>query len=743
MAAFCVEKQMSKPNILINVLVCLLLCIACSPNDQDRIDLLFENGNNHFDNGKYQEALRNWNQALQLDPDSPPVRFQMAVAYQKLGEFDLSSKIFRQVIGGSYRTVDAYLMIAENEIMSGRLEKALKICSDLKASGSDLYKLKMTAGHIETLMGHYRKGESLYREAIAIDGDRPEAYFILAANLMAQHQLKLADAIYAKAMNLKATPTIAFWLNQGEYLNLKGEIEKARSAFKRALEQEPTNVNIQLKIAQSYIASKQYRELSDFFGGDQARQTQHPTIQKLVVEALLNDNQMAQADAILESHRLSEQSDWLLLNGKYHLLSGNLTLGISCLESSLKMSADDPIAYHLLALAYLAANKINLASQTWIRLLTLFPEGTDAELGIADLYYKRGHYDLSIKYLKRVVSKVPESYRAYIMLGNCWLALGRCDEAGKNYLKALAINPNSLPALNYLAVAKEKAGNVDEAVRLYEMVMEKNPELADVGLRLARLMTGGGRKDQSIAVFTALADSHPENGYVNFILGEIYHAHQEFEKARQEYTTALQKNPNLLQAYRKIAELETDPEKKIGIISTAIEKAPKSIELQMLLAGYHYTCNDLQSAVAVLEDLHAKHPKNALIANNLAWLYLERDQASPSAYELARYAYEAEPVNPNYAHTLGWACYHKGLLNDAEWHLRESMGLLARETVHDESWTLRKAVFGYHLARLLYRTEKADEAGTLLSAAIDGGLPDRYRQHARDLLDGTVKEDSP
>ena len=303
--------------------------------------------------------------------------------------------------------------------------------------------------------------------------------------------------------------------------------------------------------------------------------------------------------------------------------------------------------------------------------MTVAPEITDVELGIADLYYKKKHYDLSMDYLRRIISNVPESYRAYILLGHCLLATGSHEDAASNYRKALALNPNSLPARYYLAVAKETGGDDQAAVQLYQSLLEEKPDLADAGLRLARLLIKKNRIDEAIAYFSALAEKLPENGYLNFILGEIYYSAHDFEKATSNYTLALKKNPNLVAAYQKIVEMEPDPEKKIAIVGDAIEKTPQSVDLKMTLAGLHYMVNDLDSAISVMEELHIKQPKSPLIANNLAWLYLEGDVKHPKAYELSQFAYEADPSNPNYAHTFGWACYKKGFLKKADWHLRE------------------------------------------------------------------------
>ena len=223
--------------------------------------------------------------------------------------------------------------------------------------------MKVTAGHIESLMERYREGEALYREAIAIDGNRPDAYFHLAANLTAQNKKSLADEYYKKALGFGDVNTTDFLLNKAQYLILNDDIGGAKGTFEQALNKEPDNVYIQLNIAHLFLAAKQYRDLYLFFGAEAGIEKQNPAIQKLVADALMNIEQWDQAHAILQHHDRSTEYDWLLLTGKYHLLKGNYTLAISYLESALGQRTDDPKCYNLLAMAYLAAGKINLAKQ--------------------------------------------------------------------------------------------------------------------------------------------------------------------------------------------------------------------------------------------------------------------------------------------------------------------------------------------------------------------------------------------
>jgi tetratricopeptide (TPR) repeat protein len=388
-----------------------------------------------------------------------------------------------------------------------------------------------------------------------------------------------------------------------------------------------------------------------------------------------------------------------------------------------------------LHLAYVAADKINLASQTLIRLLTIFPGMTDAELALAGVYYKKGDYDLSVDYLEKVIDQTPENFRAYLMLGNCRLATGQYVDAELNFQKALTLDSRSIAARYYLALTWERTGRHVEAIRLYQSILEESPEMADTGLRLADLMVREGRAQKALDIFSALVDEHPENGYLKFILGHVCQASHNPDKAAHYYRLAVKDNPELVEGYKRLADLQVDAPQKIAIINDALEKAPDSIELKMILARLHFEAGDLDAALSLMEDVYRLSPQNPAVANNLAWLYLEKGSNLTKAYEMARSAFESAPDNPHYAHTLGWAYHKKGISKQAEWYLNESLRLIDEKTKADSDDRYARGIFSYHLALLLLETERENEGREELLFAVKAGLPTRYDKHAREMLE--------
>ena len=136
-----------------------------------------------------------------------------------------------------------------------------------------------------------------------------------------------------------------------------------------------------------------------------------------------------------------------------------------------------------------------------------------------------------------------------------------------------------------------------------------------------------------------------------------------------------------------------------------------------------------------MKDIHRMDPQNIVVANNLSWIYLEKGINLNDAYELASAAFEKEPENPFYTHTLGCALYRKGIFKQAEWHLKEAIRLIEGDEDKKAGFDRHKAIFSYHLALAQMKTDHEGEAKEKLRFAIDSGLPQKYKAHALRILE--------
>jgi Flp pilus assembly protein TadD len=164
------------------------------------------------------------------------------------------------------------------------------------------------------------------------------------------------------------------------------------------------------------------------------------------------------------------------------------------------------------------------------------------------------------------------------------------------------------------------------------------------------------------------------------------------EKAIEEYSAALQKDPNSLSALMGL-----------GIIYDTQKKYDKAKE-------------QYQKALKI-------NAKFAPAANNLAYLYAERGENIDEGLNLAQSAKEQFPDDPHIADTLGWVYYKKNVFTRAITYLKE-----ANEKIPNHA-TMR-----YHLGMAYYKNGDKELAKKELKRALELDPKFSGAEEAKDTL---------
>lgn len=131
----------------------------------------------------------------------------------------------------------------------------------------------------------------------------------------------------------------------------------------------------------------------------------------------------------------------------------------------------------------------------------------------------------------------------------------------------------------------------------------------------------------------------------------------------------------------------------------------------------------MAEARKILEQGRDAHPDSGILANNLAWLYLEPDDCPDKALALAQRAYDLLPERAEVLDTLGYAYFRKGLTTRALWYLGEARA----RAPHD-------AMVAYHLGLLYAAQGDSEQARVHLKESLRQGLPDCEAAHAAAVL---------
>jgi len=208
------------------------------------------------------------------------------------------------------------------------------------------------------------------------------------------------------------------------------------------------------------------------------------------------------------------------------------------------------------------------------------------------------------------------------------------------------------------------------------------------------------------------------------LVGDVLMTEKKYVEATEAYQTAISKTQNGALALRlyRARWSAGDRETALEGLTTWVEGNKDDRAARLVLAGGLLNTKRYPEATKLYEELSEEVPDNAVILNNLAWLYQQQDD--PRAVELAERAHKSAPESPRVMDTLGWILVQSG---DA------ARGVELLEKARDKL-PLEPDVL-YHYAVGLHRVGRSDEAAKYLRNLVNFYGDFSSIDEARALLD--------
>lgn len=705
-----------------------VLLSGCTESKDQAFERLNRQGIDHYARREYPSAITFWQAAHELNSLDESVLISMGTAYLKLASIPQAIECFEK----------AKRLFPDRVDIRYELVRLLLLSRDIAGAEAQLHEVKQltpNSSQIEMLFGDlflYKNQPDLAEKAYKIAATYPDISDIALSKLafcyLIQGKNEDADKTAQQAMNM-TTPRVPVLIQMHYYWKYKEDVETAESLIRQALALEPENQSVRWEIAEFYFGVGRYESSQSCMETILLENPKNRSAALFLAEILMARNKFQAAGMLLDRMAAEENQTpgIALLQGKYYLLSNSPIIAAGCFKKAVQLDPGHAIGHYLLGVAYFVDGRWQLARASLTNALKIDPLFTDADLLMADLYYKQAEYDFALIHARRVAEREKANYRARLILGHVYSSQNQFDHAGAAYHAARLLYPDSISALYHSAVVAEKTGQLHSACDLYQRILKEKPGLADVGLRYGRLLAKMGMGEKAIAYFKASAAADPNNGYYHYILGEIYIAAGQPEKARQAFETALSLNPVLNPAYDHLfafAEKASDDQTLIRLLSECIEKNPTHVEAYLKLAQLYRRQWRWESAIQVLEKGNSRNPESGWLSNALAWTYLEHDQQANKALDLAKSAHERLPEEVSISDTLGWAYYKKGLYQQAIWVLKAALP-------KDPS----NAMVAYHLGLAQEAGGELVEAKENLKLALASNLPSPYKDDATSVLE--------
>ncbi len=373
----------------------------------------------------------------------------------------------------------------------------------------------------------------------------------------------------------------------GSLYEESGDTEKALATYKRALGQNPRNLDVRLKVVRLYQARGELDKAITEYEALVRAAPNNPTFVFELTEALLQRGERARALTILSQVEARARGDEDILGriADYYGRLGESARAVRLLERLATSTSADPGHIVDLGDRHYQSGNVPLAVQTWKRLLTTVTPRAKALSALADVYLE---HDM-----------VQE-------------ALGLVQEA-------VSLDKTNVVYKKQLATALERAQRPAESEAVWNELLAKAAATQDVQL---------AREARSRVVSS-------------WSLRRTLAAHVVPLRKR------LEGKPPDLEAGRMLAEVEVrlrNPADAERTLRQVLLSAPGDVDSYLALERALVSQNKIAEAISVLEKLVVVDPKRS------RELYTRMAQYALSVYKDAdavRYATKAVELNPD------------------------------------------------------------------------------------------------
>jgi tetratricopeptide (TPR) repeat protein len=517
--------------------------------DPAKAETHYKQGIEAANQGQYEQAIKEYTEAIGYNSSYPDVYFNRGLAYANLGKSEQAIADYTLAITYRPEFVLAYNNRGVIYGKLGRQEQAIQDYTMAIKSDPGFVIAYKNRGIAQANLGKTEQAIADYTQALTFNPNDADVYFNrgIVYNTLQQYDLAIVD--FTNALALNPQHALCYGNRGAAYHNL-GQFGQAIDDYRRFIVFMPPQQT--QAIADITQRLRQLEQLED----DQLPSNPNPTqAQEHYNRGIAFGNQGQFEQAIVEYTTAIAcnpgYADAYLARGVARANLGQPERAITDYTTALKYKPN-------LALAYNNRGAV---------------------------YADRGQLDQAIQEYTAAVTLDPGLVLAYNNRGLLYARLRKLEQAIADYSMVIKINPQNVDAYNNRGIAHADLGHADQAIADYTTAITLNPKYTWAYNNRGNVYRNQRQFEQAIADYNTAITLNPEYAWAYCNRGITYANLDQVEQAIQDYTVAIKLDRNFIIAYhnRGLAYVhQGHPEWAIPDYTRVIELNPQQY------AGVYY-----------------------------------------------------------------------------------------------------------------------------------------------------------
>jgi tetratricopeptide (TPR) repeat protein len=293
--------------------------------------------------------------------------------------------------------------------------------------------------------------------------------------------------------------------------------------------------------------------------------------------------------------------------------------------------------------------------------ITHDPNSVFLQNSLAETYFKLGRIREAVETAQRILKTHPDNLTAHKLLGRVYLRSMGDPDAGQQPgpMLALAIQefqtivklePDKVDDHLLLGQLYTLKHDIPDAKKEFEQARQINPGSEDVVLNLARLYNEQGNLPQALQVLQSVPENE-RTPKINLALGAAYDQGKHHKQAMKAYQSALDAQPDNLDAQRALAEdllTENKVDAALKLFEGITTQDPEDVRSFLRLAELERTSGHLNKAQAALQHAKTLDPDSVEVHYNEAMIAEAQGHLQQAATLLQQLAESTRHDNQQY-----------------------------------------------------------------------------------------------
>ncbi|MFP6640746.1 MAG: tetratricopeptide repeat protein, partial [Myxococcota bacterium] len=623
--------------------------------------------------GEFDEAILEYRNVLQIDPNDVEAHRELASAYLKSNKVREGYWELSETIRLDPKDVDTRIQFAALTIAGGRFDEVIEAADEILELDPDNSTGHLFRGQALIALERPVEAQASIERAVELEPDQAAPRLALAS--LYQQTGELEEAETQLEESLVRDPSTLGHTMLAALLNARKagdpEIEEQLSSALKLASEPNENGSQQRELLSAY------KNLSSFYvdrdRSDEAIALLESGIDKVgegkldlseyLVRYLRSIGEDEHANLVLErttTFDVTDSNPWLVISNNKGK-SGDLEGALEAAEKAIEADPEDsrPRLRKAELLIDRGVAEEDLESKAQGRELAeaelrANPSSPEASFVMGKVELADGNHDAAIGHLRRTVEGQPGWPQAHFVLGSVFLLNGESQRARASLARAVELSPNFDEARRILIRLHARLGEHEYAIENGRRYMSRKPDDYATRILVGQSMVRLGMVEEAREVL----DQIPEEGRgveAQFAMGRLAMLEGDAELAYSALLKADELSPNdprVLGSLLVVDSADGDLSRSVARIQTALEVHPESAPLWRVNGMAQMRLGQIKKAEEAFKKSLDLNPNEVENYAQLARIY-----AASGRLDLAIQQYEsaskARPDNPTVHHFLG------------------------------------------------------------------------------------------